>query len=294
MQIPAAYIAIIIIWSTTPLAIQWSSEGEPLFSLTVRMLIGVTGSLILAKIMKIQLPTDSAARQLYLVSGISTYLVMAVVYWSAQYIPSGWISVIFGLSPIITGIFAHIFGQERNLSTSKIIGMLLGFAGLAMVFSSGLKFEQTVIWGITGTLISVTITSGSSVWIKNLSHKGQVSGLATTIGGLIVSLPFFALTTLLFTDDWTPALSSKAWIFTLYLGIVGTTLGFTLYYFLLRNISATRVALIMLITPVNCLLIGSWLNDEPVVLNVWIGALMICIGLVFYELKNPVVQKSRL
>lgn len=294
MQISAAYIAIILIWSTTPLAIQWSSEGEPLFSVTARMVIGVLGSLILARIMKIELPLDKNAKQLYLASGLSTYLVMAIVYWSAQYIPSGWISVIFGLSPIITGLFAYLFAQEKQLTRSKIIGMMLGFAGLAMVFSSGLQLDQSTIWGITGTFIAVTITSISSVWIKHLSHQGETSGLAITIGGLIVSIPFFILTTMLFTDNWLPTLSGKAWVFIFYLGLIGTTLGFTLYYFLLRQISATRVALIMLITPVNCLLIGSWLNNEPIVLNVWIGALMICTGLFFYELKNPRPQKSRL
>ena len=294
MQISAAYIAIIIIWSTTPLAIQWSSEGEPLFSVTVRMIIGVLGSLVLAKVMKLNLPLDKNAKQLYLVSGLSTYLVMAIVYWSAQYIPSGWISVIFGLSPIITGLFAYMFAQEESLSRSKIIGMLLGFVGLAMVFSSGLQIDRSAIWGISGTFIAVTITSSSSVWIKHLSQQGETSGLAITIGGLIVSIPFFILTTMFFTNDWLPTLSNKAWLFIVYLGLVGTTLGFTLYYFLLRHISATRVALIMLITPVNCLLIGSWLNNEPIVFNVWLGALMICTGLFFYELKNPRPQKSRL
>lgn len=286
MSIPAAYIAIIIIWSTTPLAIQWSSEGEPLFSVTVRMLIGVIGSLVLARVMNIKLPMDNNAKQLYLVSGLSIYLAMVTVYWSAQHIPSGWISVIFGLSPIITGLLSRLFLQEDSLSRKKLSGMLLGFTGLALVFSSSLKFSQSASWGIAGTLISVFVASGSSIWIKHLNQNSQTTGLATTIGGLIVSIPLFALTTLLLTDNWLPSLSGKAWLFISYLGLVGSALGFTLYYFLLKNISATRVALIMLITPVNCLLIGSWLNNEPVVLNIWLGATMICTGLIFYELDN--------
>ena len=42
MSVPAAYIGIILIWSTTPLAIQWSgTEVGYLFGITSRMSLGV-------------------------------------------------------------------------------------------------------------------------------------------------------------------------------------------------------------------------------------------------------------
>ena len=72
MSVPVAYIGIILIWSTTPLAIQWSGDGVGyLFGITSRMILGV-------------------------VVGLGLFFAMTSVYWSSQFIPSGWISVLFG------------------------------------------------------------------------------------------------------------------------------------------------------------------------------------------------------
>ena len=50
MSIPAAYLGIVLIWSTTPLAIQWSTQGTGFaFAVLARMLIGViVAALLLA------------------------------------------------------------------------------------------------------------------------------------------------------------------------------------------------------------------------------------------------------
>ena len=106
-----------------------------------------------------------------------------------------------------------------------------------------------------------------------------------TTGSIIVALPFFALTAWLSNPGLTTPLSSKALWSTLYLGLVGTGIGFTLYYFLLKRISANRVALITLVTPIAALVLGSWLNNEPLIAKVWFGAGLVCVGLLVYEFK---------
>ncbi|HID49904.1 MAG TPA: EamA family transporter, partial [Chromatiales bacterium] len=48
MSVPAAYVGIIIVWSTTPLAIKWSGEGAGfLFGVSARMLLGAVVCLLL-------------------------------------------------------------------------------------------------------------------------------------------------------------------------------------------------------------------------------------------------------
>ena len=63
----------------------------------------------------------------------------------------------------------------------------------------------------------------------------------------------------------------------------GDDLGFALYFFVLKRIDVTRVALIALITPVTALLLGHFLNDEPVNAQTWVGAGLIILGLAFFE-----------
>ncbi len=285
MSITLSYLVVIVIWSTTPLTVQWSGVSSPLYALAIRMLIGVAGCWVLAYFMRVRVPFNKRQVPVYLVTGLSMFAAMTLVYLSAQRIPSGWISVLFGLSPITTGICARIFLRERSLSWNKVLGMCLGFAGLVFVFASGFDVSADAVWGIIMILFAVMVSGLSAVWIKRLNQTANLTGLQTNIGGLTVAIPFYIVSWLCLSDEWFPVLSSKEISSIAYLGLVGTTLGFSLYYYLLKNMEATRVALIALITPISCLLLGSWLNNEPVLLNVWVGAALICSGLISFELQ---------
>ena len=105
MSVPTAYIGVIVIWTTTPLAIKWSGEGSHfMFAVTTRMVIAAVLSLLILKATRTPLPWHKPARDTYLVGGLGIFGAMTLVYWGAQFIPSGWISVIFGLTPIMTGL----------------------------------------------------------------------------------------------------------------------------------------------------------------------------------------------
>jgi len=71
----------------------------------------------------------------------------------------------------------------------------------------------------------------------------------------------------------------RALVATVYLGVVGSVLGFMLYFYMIKHMEAGRVALITLITPVMALLLGHLLNNEVVLPQVWFGAAFILLGL---------------
>ena len=65
--------------------------------------------------------------------------------------------------------------------------------------------------------------------------------------------------------------------------MLGSVVGFTLYYYIIKHLDAGRVALITLITPVAALLIGQTLNAEFIPAMGWAGIALIGTGLVLYE-----------
>jgi len=285
LSVPFAFLAAIIIWSTTPLAVQWSSGNAPLTSVLLRMVLGASfcGLIMFAK--GTYLPSDRASRNLYLVSGLSIFGAMSLIYWGAQSIPSGWIAVIYGLSPLFTGLFSLFIEPERQLTPARIFGILLGFFGLYLVFKAGLSINENTINGVIILVFSVIISSSSAVLARQLASKIDLSGMQITMGGLIVAIPFFLISALIFDPITDISYSSKAIASILYLGIIGTGIGFSLYYFLLKNTSASNVSMITLITPITALFIGSWLNNEPVITDIWIGAGCVCLGLLLYQYK---------
>ena len=60
-------------------------------------------------------------------------------------------------------------------------------------------------------------------------------------------------------------------------------IGFALFFYILNHVSASHVSLITLVTPVMALLLGRYLNDEPLTVEIVVGALMILADLALYE-----------
>ena len=286
MSVKLAYLGIILIWSTTPLTVQWSAESDPFFAAALRMLIGLVVCWVVVSVQSIRVPLEKRYLLIYSVSGLSIFFAMSLVYWCAQFIPSGWISVLYGLSPLVTGVLAFYFLQEDSLTVYKVIGMLLGLVGLMLIFVFGSDLNDNALIGIISCLMAVVVTGGSSVWIKRLNQQANLTGLQVNIGGLIIALPLFIMLWLFFSNELIPTVTLRSGLSILYTGTVATALGFSLYYYLLKNIDATRVALISLITPITSLILGSWLNNEPIFKTIWLGAALICLGLICFEMKS--------
>ena len=293
MNIPAAFAGVVLIWATTPLAIKWSSEGAGfLFGVTSRMLLGLCVCLLLLALTGRRLRWHAPARRTYLAAGLGVWGAMTSVYWAAQLIPSGLIAVVFGLTPLVTGVMSVIWLDERAISPFRIAGMLLGVGGLAVIFGRNLSQAPTAAWGLAAVGLSVLIHSTSAVWVKRIGAR--LGALETTTGALLVAVPLYTATWLIF-DGLLPAdLGARAAASILYLAVFGSAIGFILYFHVLENLPASRVALITLMTPVLALLIGQWANAEQVGALEWGGTAMILTGLALYQWGDRLTVRSRL
>ena len=282
MSVPLSYITVIIIWTTTPLAIKWSSEGTGfVFAVSSRMVLGAAIAMLLTVIMRLDIPWHKAAVKTYLFSGFGIAISMMFVYWGAQYIPSGWISLIFGLSPIMTGLLMFFLYGENEFSKDKLLGLLLGLAGLALIFSTGFKLSINAVLGIATVLLSTAIYSFTAIKVKQ--HNQGIPALTITATGLMFAMPFYLLCWYLLDGDVPEVIATRAGVSILYLAFFGSVLGFALFFYILKHVSATRVSLITLVTPVTALLLGRYMNNEPLSLQITAGAIMILTGLASYE-----------
>ena len=294
MSVPISYLSVILIWSTTPLAIQWSGDEVGYeFGVAARMVIGLIALLVSLRLMNINLPWHRNARQVYLVSGLSLYIAMSLVYWAAQSIPSGWISVVFGLSPIITSVLASLILKDSQLSGMRISGMLIGLLGLMAVFIEGLTISSAALLGIVAVVFSAAAQSLGSVLIKK--QKPDFHPIAITAGSIIVALPLFMLNCIV-SGGWPDSIPLKTALSIGYLAVIGSAIGFPLYFYLLKKLTPERVAIVTLVTPITALLLGSIFNDEVIGMKVWTGTILIITGLSIYEYGKylPHVRKWKI
>lgn len=287
MSVPAAFITVILLWSTTPLAIKWSADGVGfLAGVTARMLIGLVLCLLVLGLLRIPMHwREAPARRVYLITGFSIFGAMMAVYWGAQYIPSGMVAVIYGMAPILTGVLAAWLLQEQTLTPMRIGGSLLGLGGLMMIFSHGFSGGPMMLFGILMVMLSMSIHAFSAVLLKRLTMP--VHPLAMTTGGLMIAVPLFVTSYLLAQPG--PELlplaqvSVRALASIVYLGVCATVVGFGLYYFLLSRVTAGSLSLVTLITPVLALYWGAIFNGESPSIDTLIGTVMIIGGLGLYQ-----------
>lgn len=290
MAVPAAYIALIIVWSTTPLALKWSTEEVGfLFAAAGRMSLGLLCVVIVARLRGEVFGYDWPAFKVYGAAAVGIFGAMFCVYWGAQFIPSGWIAIVFGSSPLITTLLARLMLGERSLSTSKLIGLACGLAGLGVIFYSGMAVSVSAALGILAVVVSTCLHSLSAVLIKRLNS--DLPALIIVGGGLALSLVPYYLCWFLIDGQWPQAIPNRSLGGILYLGTIATTVGFTLYFFVLKHQTPTQVALIAFISPISALILGNLLNGEAFDARVLLGAALVLVALFLHEVF-PAWRKS--
>ena len=292
-SVSISYLAVVLIWSTTPLGIVWSSESvHPTMAVLLRMVIAVVLGLLVIYWKRIEFPWHRTALRLYAFSAMGIFGGMLLVYMAANYIASGTISLIFGLAPIVSGFLAVKFLNEPKFSPVRKLALGVSLIGLGIVFSNGLTVSLDAWPGYVFILFSVFFFCLSAVLVKTV--KIQINPTATTVGALIFTLPFFLLAWLLM-DGTLPYESwgDRAIYAILYLGIFGSFIGFVAYYYILQKLPASTVALITLMTPILALIIGAVFNQEDISIRLMVGAGAVMLGLGLYHFGEKAVHQKQ-
>jgi drug/metabolite transporter (DMT)-like permease len=188
--------------------------------------------------------------------------------------------VLYGVSPILIGLFASIWLGERFFTLAKVTGLLLALLGLMVIFLPRSELGEISVKGLAGVLLSVLFHSASAVWVKRIGS--QMHPLAINSGALSLAVPLYLASWLLFGSGVPSELPQHSVVSILYLALFGTVIGFNLYFYVLKRVSASVVGVITLITPVLALLLGQGLNGEQVGSHVWLGTAAILLGLSLY------------
>ncbi|WP_125716244.1 DMT family transporter [Pseudoalteromonas rubra] len=283
MPVQASYIMVIIIWSTTPLGIVISSAGmSPTLSVFLRMAIALLLCFIIICIGRYRVPVSQRAWTLYGYSSLGIFGGMLLSYLAAQTVPSGVISLVFGLAPVLSGLLAQRLLNEARFSLIKWLGLALSMVGLYLVCMSQLSELALAPLGLLYVLGAVSCFSLSGVMIKRV--KLAIHPLASTFGALLLVTPMFGLVWWLADGQ----LSINNWqmsavLATVYLSVFGSLVGFIAYFHVLQKLKASTVALTTLITPGFAMLLGAWLNNEQITPTLLAGAAVIMVSLAVFQ-----------
>ncbi len=282
MTILIAYFFVVLIWATTPLAIQWSSDSLSFIAAaSLRMALALTIGLLINFVLRRKLFSDANAWRTYAAGAIGIFPNMPVVYWSAQFIPSGLIAVIFAMSPFVTGLMTIILLKQNPFNLRRMFALLLAVAGLIVIFHQQFQLSVNALYGVAGILLSCFLFGFSSVLVKKVDVKTHA--FDQMLGSLLFSLPGLLISWWLLDGHLPLMISDRSLAAISYLAILGSLLGITLFFYVLANMTATAVSMITFMTPILALLLGAVLAHESLSWQLWVGASCVITALLAYQ-----------
>lgn len=261
-----ALAAICVIWGTTYAGIKVAVHNFPPF-----MLVGIRQTAAGLILLALAWMTGKAVRisPRYLLIQALTGLATITggngfITWGLQYVSTGLSSVIGALAPVLIALISLFWkGKGEKMHPLTLIGVLTGFAGMMLVFGNGWAdfFNPNYRWGIAGCFASCFSWSLGTVMAKRYNDYAIApifnAGLQITaggIGGFLLSLLFDPPNALHLTQEGVLAMA--------YLVLIGSSLAFTLYMFILKHLSATMASIYTYINPMVAILIGWWWLGE--------------------------------
>ena len=273
------FLLLCTLWGTTWAAIRIGLAGIPPFT-GVALRFGIASVLLLALSPAFGVRLRARPRDVGLwitVALLSFCGSYGIVYWSEQWVPSGLAAVLFATFPFFTSVLAHFTLPDERLALRSSVGIVVGFTGVAVIFSEDFSRlgGRDVAVAAAVMLGSPLVSAFSQVAVKRWS-AGMHPIVLTAMPMGICSMVMGSLAAIT-EGDRRLVLDLRSVGALLYLAVFGSAVTFTLYYWLLSHLPATRVALIAYVTPVVAVLVGTLALDEPYTGRMLAGsALVVC------------------
>jgi drug/metabolite transporter (DMT)-like permease len=274
------FVVLTLIWGTTWAAIRIGLQGIPPFTgVAVRFAIAAVVLLIAARVRGVRLGALPAEPWLWVANALLSFCISyGVVYWCEQWVPSGLASVLFSTFPLFVVIMSHFALPEERLTLRGALGVLLGFAGVAVIYSQDLSLlgGPEVAFAATVFLLSPFVSAISQVVVKKYGkgvHPFSLTAVPMAITAVVMgSVAFLTERDAPFTFD------SASIGALLYLALAGSAVTFSLMYWLLARLSATRVSLIAYTIPVVAVCVGAIFLGEVITPRIIGGSALVLLG----------------
>jgi drug/metabolite transporter (DMT)-like permease len=271
-----AFAVCSAIWGSTFLVISIGNDAlAPVWAATLRVALAAVllGGWTWAR--GRALPRGAALRAA-IGYGVAQFGVnLPLLYWGEKLVPSGVSAVVYATIPFTSALCARAFGLER-LTTAKMLGAVIAFAGVAVLFSSTLAHSIPAS-GFVAIFVGATAASVGTALLKRGPRQDPIAATAigSAAGAVIAAAASFALG----EAHTFPSTARAAWPLA-YLTVGGSLGAYVIMAWLVNHWTVTRTAYITVIVPVIALGLGAVVRHEPLGAASLLGTALVLGGLV--------------
>ncbi|KGK79924.1 multidrug transporter [Thalassobacter stenotrophicus] len=283
---PRAWAELILlsaIWGGSFLAIRTALDEIPFVtSVAYRVAIAAAALWTVALIRRAPLGITRAHLVGFLGMGVLNNVIpFTLMAWGQLHIESGLTSILNATTAIFGVLVAAIFLADERLTPRKLIGVGIGFMGVATAIGLGtlMQFDlrslaQVAV--VTGTLSYALAGVWARHWLAGLSPLVAAAGMLS--GASLVMIP-----AALFLDGAVVPQNPITWAAILYYALIATAFAYMLYFRVLGMAGSGNLMLCTLMVPPVAITLGAWIRDETLDPNAYAGFAALALGLVILD-----------
>jgi drug/metabolite transporter (DMT)-like permease len=294
-KVRSALGAVYVIWGSTYLAIRvMVRDVPPLLGAGARFAIAGTAMLAVLRARGMRVRVTKAQLAAAAIVGL---LLPAggngVVTVAERHVPSGLAALLVASEPLWIAVLRGTAGRER-VAGRTIGGLLLGFAGLAVLLLPGARPADATVIGIVLVLIAALSWAIGSFFSPRLPlpRDSFVStGWQMVWGGAILLVAAVVAGEPGQVD--LGAIGWNSWLALAYLIVAGSWVAFTCYAWLLQNAPMSQVATYAYVNPLVAVLLGWAILGETLSPGTLAGAALVVASVfVIVSRESPTRQKE--
>ncbi len=286
LSLPAAFFTVFlcVLFGANAVAIKISLVGlGPFTTAAIRFSISSLAIFVWAKATgrPFAFRRDKIADMLFVAVLFTAQLSLFYVGLSKTNASRG--TLIANLQPFFTLFLAHLFIPSDRITLRKLIGILMGFSGIAFVFLEKKGISAEFRSGDLIMLCATFLWALSAVYVKRIIDDFRPFQLV--FYPIVLSIPVFLVEALLWDARMVVSLNASVVGAVLYQSLVTAAFGFVAWNSLLQRYGAVALHSFLFIMPVSGVVLGGLVLHEPITLRILLALAFIVTGILIIHYR---------
>jgi len=286
------FILLGAIWSSSFMWIKIAiQEIGPITLVAFRVLFGLLFGIIVILVQRAQVSRSFKEWIPLLVLGITNIAIpFFLISWGELSIDSAVAAILDATVPLFTILVAHYLLHDDKMTIYKVLGLLMGFAGVVVLMSKDIGASLGSLLGQLAVIVASAFYAGSAVYARKTTEN--IPGILRSAGPLVSATAVMWLATFLVESPVEVPQLGITWIALLFLGVLGSGVAFIMAYYLIHEIGPTRTSMVTYLFPLGGVILGVVFLNEQLSWQLVIGAVLIVLSLVVANMQSQKKDQS--
>ena len=291
LDLKAVFILIIVtlLWGFNYPAIKYSNQGvSPVFASTLRSIIASICGLIYCVRKGEKLFHTDVMLLHGVIVGLLFGVEFACIYIGLLHTDAARSVLFVYLSPFVVAIGAHLFLKGDRLTFLKVLGLVLAFTGILVVFGGRPKTAKTTMF--LGDILQITagvLWGATTLYIKKFMTN-RVEPIHTFLYQLFFSIPILLMVSIILEPKWIYKINPPVVASLFYQSVIIAFVTYFIWFKLIHKYSVSRLSAFTFFTPIFGVVFGIFLLHEELTVSLLIGLPMVSMGIFLVNWRRKI------